>query len=336
MATALKALLKDQHLHGHSDFARAYNATARRLNPKLVDAAPTKAQFYRWLSGELRGLPRGHHCRVLEEMFPGWTAEMLFADENTAGTAAAARPGSRLPLTDSDFETFLGAEMVTAGTTLVYPTFELTDNSLRALSDADIPRQHHFGKKNSAFSAKHRIDVPSALAENDVRGMLYVFSVLQRYTSILTEIQSDHEVVAQCDRPYISFGLSSNDCTHMYLQTASNPLFTIEDDPKKGTYLEYVELRDGTQYSSTDDTNMGLIARVRPNPNLHPDRYWIYCAGLGPRGTTGASWYLANYWSTLQKNAGTNEFVAVVKVHAYSDQTATLEHMMINSPDRNE
>src|SRR5262249_30357426 len=46
--------------------------------PQLVGTAPSRAQFHRWLSGELKGLPYGDHCRILEKMFPGWSADQLF------------------------------------------------------------------------------------------------------------------------------------------------------------------------------------------------------------------------------------------------------------------
>ncbi|MFB8001533.1 hypothetical protein [Nocardia sp. NPDC056000] len=332
MATTLKALLQDRHLQSHTDFTAEYKKYARQLDPKLADHPPGKAQFYKWLNGDIQAVPRGNHCRVLEAMFSGWTVEMLF-QEAADRPVAAGRPGSHPPEAASGFEAFLGSEMVTHGATLVYPTFELARASTQALSDAGVPRQHIFGKPNSVFPAKHRIDVPMALAENDVRGLMYVFSVLQRYTSIDVEIQSDSDVVAQCNRPFISFGLSSNDCTHMYLEDDTNRLFTIQDDPESGAYLEFLQLSDGTRYSSTDDTNIGIIARVRPNPELHPDRNWIYCAGLGPRGTTGASWYLANYWNVLHDKAGANDFVAVVKVRSYSDQTTHLEHILVAEPE---
>jgi hypothetical protein len=119
----------------------------------------------------------------------------------------------------------------------------------------------------------------------------------------------------------------------MYLQRTADPLFTIRDDPEHGLYLEYLELRDGTRYSSTDDVSTGIIARLRPDPVLHPDRYWIYCAGLGWRGTTGAAWYLANHWDVLHNDAGASDFVSVVKVHSYSDQTAHLEHLYVAPSD---
>lgn len=330
MATRLKLLLQEKHLASHTDFIAEYNKAARRIDAKLVGLGPKKAQYYKWLSGDIKSLPRGHHCRVLEGMFPGWTVEMLF-QETDARPAAAGRPGSHPPEADEDFEAFLGADMAVGGVTLVYPTFALAGLSSQALADARIPRQHIFGKPDSPFAVNHRIDVPTALAENDVRGLLYVFSVLQRYTSIDVDICGDGDVVAQCDRPFISFGLSSNDCTHMYLANATNPLFTIKDDPQSGNYLEFLELRGGRRYSSTDDTNIGIVARVRPYPQVHPDRYWIFCAGVGPRGTTGASWYLANYWNHLHKEAGTKDFVAVVRVRNYSERTTQAEYLLVDS-----
>ena len=51
----------------------------------------------------MRSLPYPDHCRVLEEMFPGWTAEQLFAPcppERASGHAPAARtrrPARRAP-----------------------------------------------------------------------------------------------------------------------------------------------------------------------------------------------------------------------------------------------
>ncbi|TLW93163.1 hypothetical protein FFT09_06990 [Saccharomonospora piscinae] len=94
----LKVLLRQRHLQGHRAFCKEYDKLAKQLDAELVGSWPSKAQFYRWLSRDLRGLPYADHCRVLEAMFPGWTAEQLF-QEHTGGiefvpeppTATAAR-----------------------------------------------------------------------------------------------------------------------------------------------------------------------------------------------------------------------------------------------------
>lgn len=77
-ATLLKVLLKQRHLHAHSAFRREYDKVAAKIDRELVGRAPAKAQFYRWLSGDLTGLPYAHHCQVLEAMFPDWPVDQLF------------------------------------------------------------------------------------------------------------------------------------------------------------------------------------------------------------------------------------------------------------------
>src|SRR6266487_6391940 len=91
----LKLLLRQQHLQTYRTFRREYDKTARSLDAELEGSAPSRAQLYRWLSGDLKGLPYPHHCRVLEKMFPGWSAAQLFepcapdAESNaSAGTLA--------------------------------------------------------------------------------------------------------------------------------------------------------------------------------------------------------------------------------------------------------
>ncbi len=324
MGTVLKMLLDERHLASHKDFCDAYRRHAAELGSAGWGEPPSRAQFYNWLAGEVKGLPQNHHRRVLALMFPGWSIPALFpaadalSPEPKPGAGAQAGP-----------EEFLGAEMAARGVTLVVPTFELSTRSVDVLGRAGIPRQHIFSKHASVFSTAHRIDVPTAMAENDVRGMLYVMSMIQQHDGISVSIHSDREVVVACDRPYISFGLSSNDCTHLYLESSDEPLFAICDSPPAaGAYLEHLELVDGNHYSSDDHRNIGIIARVRPAPDLHPGRYWFFCAGLGARGTTGASWYLAKHWQTLQERATDREFVAVIGVRTFSDQTATLEHLL--------
>ncbi len=74
----LKVLLKAQHLQAYSSFAREYRRVAGKIDRALASTAPSKAQFYRWISGELIKMPHSQHCRVLETMFPNWTVEQLF------------------------------------------------------------------------------------------------------------------------------------------------------------------------------------------------------------------------------------------------------------------
>ncbi|WP_063062213.1 hypothetical protein [Nocardia sienata] len=83
MATRLKTVLQQQHLQTHTAFCREYDKIAATIDPDLVGSAPRRSQFHRWLSGDVKGLPYPHHCRILEKMLPGHTATELFQPETT-------------------------------------------------------------------------------------------------------------------------------------------------------------------------------------------------------------------------------------------------------------
>jgi hypothetical protein len=89
MSTHLKLLLHVRHLQTHPAFCREYDRLAKRLDPALVSTWPSRATLHRWMSGGVKRLPYPDHCRVLEAMFPGWTAEQLLQpcdDPHAAGT----------------------------------------------------------------------------------------------------------------------------------------------------------------------------------------------------------------------------------------------------------
>jgi len=77
--TLLKVLLTQQHLQRYETFRAEYERVASQLAPELRHTAPSRAQYYRWLTGQLKGgIPYPDACCVLEGMFPPWTASDLF------------------------------------------------------------------------------------------------------------------------------------------------------------------------------------------------------------------------------------------------------------------
>jgi hypothetical protein len=99
--TLLAVLLEDKGLHRYGTFRAAYEKAARSLDRHLDGSAPSRAQFHRWLTGDLRRLPYTDHCRVLEQMLTGYSAGQLFQPTPDGGTPATARgaPGSGQELT---------------------------------------------------------------------------------------------------------------------------------------------------------------------------------------------------------------------------------------------
>jgi Domain of unknown function (DUF5919) len=85
--TVLAVLLEDRGLHRYGSFCAAYHQAAGALDEQLTRSVPSRAQFHRWLTGELRRLPYTDHCRVLEHMLAGYSARQLFA----------SCPGGKLP-----------------------------------------------------------------------------------------------------------------------------------------------------------------------------------------------------------------------------------------------
>lgn len=74
----LRVLLEQRHWQHHRTFSAEYERAALSIDRRLSGTAPSRAQLHRWLSGKLRGLPYGDHCRILERMFPQWSAKQLF------------------------------------------------------------------------------------------------------------------------------------------------------------------------------------------------------------------------------------------------------------------
>jgi hypothetical protein len=87
----LKVLLGQRHWQNYATFCAEYDKAAARIDTGLMQTYPSRAQLHRWLSGALRSLPYAEHCRVLEEMLPGWTAEQLFQPATPEALYAGAR-----------------------------------------------------------------------------------------------------------------------------------------------------------------------------------------------------------------------------------------------------
>ena len=76
--TVLAVLLETKGLHRYGTFRAAYDKAARALGRQHGSAPPSRAQFHRWLTGDLRRLPHTDHCLVLEQLLAGYTTQQLF------------------------------------------------------------------------------------------------------------------------------------------------------------------------------------------------------------------------------------------------------------------
>ncbi len=98
--TLLRELTRQRHLR-YESFRTLYRQAASQVAPD--DVPPSKAQYYRWLNGDIKGgIPYPDACRVLETMFPPWTAGDLFRP-SAGGTQPVSAPGALLESVPGSF-----------------------------------------------------------------------------------------------------------------------------------------------------------------------------------------------------------------------------------------
>lgn len=108
--TALRALLNQRHM-SYNAFCREWDRIAKDLDDALKGGYPAKAQFYRWLRGELANKrPYPDACRMLEAMFPGWQVEMLFEPYSEDSHPVASVPQAS---NTADLRTASGDDILT-------------------------------------------------------------------------------------------------------------------------------------------------------------------------------------------------------------------------------
>lgn len=136
----LKALVRQRHWK-YSTFCTEYDRVARKLEPQLVGSWPSRAQYQRWLTGALKGLPYPDACRILEAMFPGWSVDALFraapAQLEQIGADLGSEPmgTTRIlhPLTQGSGSILETVRLVTSGGDLHGALVEVARNAQQCL-----------------------------------------------------------------------------------------------------------------------------------------------------------------------------------------------------------
>jgi len=94
LAIALKALIRQRHM-SYEAFCREWDRVAKSMDDALIGHYPGRAQYYRWLRGDLsHKRPYPDACRMLEAMFPGWSVEGLFSPYTGEILQPVILPGS--------------------------------------------------------------------------------------------------------------------------------------------------------------------------------------------------------------------------------------------------
>jgi hypothetical protein len=102
-------------------------------------------------------------------------------------------------------------------------------------------------------------------------------------------------------------------------------LFHLEREASGQVAEMFVKTADGREFHSDSHREYGLIVRYSPDQGNYPNRRWFLVAGLGPAGTVGAAWYLAQNWRYVAKLVSADEdFAAFVTVPVMAPTSAQL------------
>jgi hypothetical protein len=254
---------------------------------------------------------------ALQGFFGGIAASGL------VGIVALVSKAARQQIEHRMFGKFFGRSALDSQMHLVYPDFMLSKEAEAALLAVSIDRQAFFAKRSEIFLASHRVDIPSVVAANDIESLLHAAIIFGEVMQKLPPIRSDSVAVANPGDSFVSFGFSSNECTHMYLNNCQEPLFRIVQETVPQRYGEYLEVSGPDRervFRSSEQAKMEIAIIVRHQPDIETADgvVWFLCGGLGPLGTVGAGYYLATRWKELHNLVGERDFLCVLSVATWS------------------
>jgi hypothetical protein len=222
-----------------------------------------------------------------------------------------------------------GEEAALRDLSLVYPAFEI-DPAIIQLVETTTHPELRFIKTRPVYGPR-RADIRVLAAENDVRALVEVANLFGDHGRSRVHTYMDGDFVSRgAAGSFVSFGLSSNECTHHYLGNLTNyerqRLFEIEVDYED----EVLRLADGSTFRTETNGNHrfhpGVIVRHRPVVE-DPTRYWFLVAGFGAPATPGAAYWLRERWRILADLAaatGSVDFVAVIRTEAHAERNTRL------------
>jgi hypothetical protein len=221
---------------------------------------------------------------------------------------------------------------------VVYPAFEIDPELLAAVPFTH--REYRYVKRRPIYGYK-RADVPVVAAENDVRAMIAISNLVADHGLASVSVHMDGDFVSSDIKgSFISFGLSSNECTHHYLAgcelIGEQPLFSIFEEQDE----EIIRLFDGTELRVENTKGFirhpGVFVKYTPKTE-NPDICWIFVLGMGAPATPGICYWLQDNWSDLSRLAtatGTSQFIAVFYTDSFADSSTRLSRFIPVGPVR--
>lgn len=208
------------------------------------------------------------------------------------------------------FRAFFGDLALSKSANLVCPDFTFSSHCLGLLGS--LTSTQIFSKRSSQYPGTRFIEVPQIIASNDLKGMVIVATRMGQYMHDSPNTINDDHAVSDPHKSFISFGLTSNSFTDLYLNSHDPPLFKLENVDSDPIIIVECEGQTRT-YGRTDKHQHGIVLRYRPDPGECPNRYWFICAGLAAAGTPAAAWRLVHSWPEYHRRFGNRDFLVVIR-----------------------
>ena len=152
----------------------------------------------------------------------------------------------------------------------------------------------------------------------EIRSSSYIINSISSFRKNAITVAADSECFANLNRTFVTLGSpASNEISDLALREPNNTFLRFDQDAKGAYILDIASNRQFRGFQLPIKQDYGLIVKIK---NLRfPNHYFFVCAGLGEYGTSGATWYLVNYWQELKQS---KEFGIVVEVELGSDGSA--------------
>jgi hypothetical protein len=193
---------------------------------------------------------------------------------------------------------------------LILPVFKVRNDIIEFLKenkflDAEFPliRSNGFNANSSRL-----------IADCDTKALKYTSDLISNILRYKPALIVDDDLSKDLNLNFIAFGGTNFYCTQV-LNDEKNNFYTIREKT-------IINKRNNKEFTNDIKYDYGLILKFK-HENF-PNKIWIIIAGVDETGTSGAGWYLSNFWEKLSNRFKTNEFGIVIRVEHGVDKTAKI------------
>jgi hypothetical protein len=159
----------------------------------------------------------------------------------------------------------------------------------------------------------------NVVGDSELRASSYLINALDPFRDMPVTVVDDRKAFSKLNSSSIALGSpSSNEVSDWVMRQSENAFLEFGQDNSGG----YIKAKRGNEifrgFEHREGKDLGVVLKI---PNCRSrGHYFFVCAGLGDWGTSGAAWYLAQYWRRLPWSR--RGFGLIVEVDQLSDTGA--------------